>query len=291
MTDPIDPADDPLATAPVRAPEAFAALLGNALAPLPAEGAPAAPPPAPSPAPTDLPPGPVDTLLGQAAPSGLGSLEMPERLDLLAALLAQPADDFIAQDLLANCWPRLGGETSRAALAVALNLAHHFARPERLPMACLKAWRLLDPVTFRPALVHRLATLCALARQSDAPGSVLLPLDYGEIELIEYLYETLDPGDEIAVLAEVMTLAGLGGRRLALIRRMPIRARRRLEAVDPPERAALRPGLVRSRALLDHLGATLADPALAQAARHATGDLDRLIATTGTPRPGADGPA
>jgi len=274
-----------LDTDPVRPSEAFAALLDHALADLPdliaeVEASNAAPPPVAAPAQIAVP----------AVPDGLGSLDLPQRLDLLAALLAWPEDDFLAQDLLANCWPRRSGETSRAALAVALNLAHHFGRPERLPMACLKAWRLLDPVTFRPALVHRLATLCALARQGETADPPLLPLDYGEIELIEYLFETLDPGEDTAVMAEVMALDGLGDRRLALLRRIPIRARRRLEAVDPPERVALRPGLAQSRALLDHLGQTVADPTLAQAARHAVGDLDRLIASAASPRPTGDEP-
>jgi len=265
---------------PVRPPEAFAALLGAALDALPAAEEAHPLPERPRPAPL-VPP----RLAGIAAPEGLGTLALPERLDLLTALLTPPADDGAAQDLLAHCWPQRCGETSRAALAVALALAHRFGRPDRLPMTCLQAWRLLDPVTFRPALLHRLANLCALIAD-DTAVPPLLPLDYGELELIDTLFEALDPGEDPAVLAGVLSLTALGDRRLALVQRIPLRARQRLEAVDPADRASVRPGLLQSRALLDVLaGQKVDDSALTQAALEAGDELDRLISIAETPHP------
>jgi len=215
--------------------------------------------------------------IATATPDGIGTLELPERHDALAALLGTPANDFFAQDLLRACWPQRGPITSRAALAVAQNLSHSFGRTERLPLAAAQAWRLLDPVLFRDALSGQLRTIAARILNDQKPNAPALALEHGETDLIEYLFEMLEPGETLDLLASVMTFKGLSGRRFGLVRRIPSRARQRIEALDPAERGAALPGLFQSRALLLRLSDHGSFPPLAEAALRALGEIESLI--------------
>ncbi|TAN79406.1 MAG: hypothetical protein EPN20_00480, partial [Magnetospirillum sp.] len=96
--------------------------------------------------PVDVTADEMSGLIAAATPDGVGTLDLPENLESLARLLLTPPDDFAAQDLLHDCWPRGSASiTSRALLAVAVNLSRNFGLPGKLPMAAAKAWRMLDP--------------------------------------------------------------------------------------------------------------------------------------------------
>jgi len=216
--------------------------------------------------------------IATTTPDGLGTLEIPERQDALEALLATPANDFFAQDLLRACWPqRGGGVTCRAALAVALNLSQSFGRTGRLPLASAQAWRLLDPVMFREALSRQLATISDFVLNGQKPNAPALTLEHGEIDLIEYLFETLEPGENLDLLASVMAFKGLSGRRFGLVRRIPTRARHRIDALGPGQRAAALPSLFQSRGLLLRLSDHTSFPPLAEAALRALAEIEALI--------------
>jgi len=240
-------------------------------------------PPPKSAAAADAPPAAVqdsDAVLRRiaaATPDGIGTPDLPQRQDALDALLAPPTDDFVAQDLLRTCWPQRGPVTSRAALAVARTLTQAFGRSGRLPLASAQAWRLLDPIVFREALSRQLATISDFVLIGQKPTDPALTLDHGEIDLIEYLFETLEPGETADLLASVMSFKGLSGRRFGLVRRIPTRARHRIEALDPAGRSAALPGLFQSRALLLRLSDHGSFPPLAEAALRALAEIEALI--------------
>jgi hypothetical protein len=215
--------------------------------------------------------------IAAATPNGVGTADLPQRQDALDALLAFPSDDFVAQDLLRACWPQRGPVASRAALAVALTLTQGFGRSGRLPLASAQAWRLLDPNVFREALSRQLATISDFVLIGQKPTAPALSLEHGEIDLIEYLFETLEPGENPDLLASVMAFKGLSGRRFGLVRRIPTRARHRIEALDPAMRSAALPGLFQSRALLLRLSDHGSFPPLAEAALRALTEIEALI--------------
>lgn len=215
--------------------------------------------------------------IAAASPDGIGTLDLPDRQDALAALLAVPANDFFAQDLLRACWPQRGHVTSRAALAVAQTLSDAFGRNDRLPLASAQAWRLPDPVLFRDALSGQLQTIADRILNHQKPNAPTLALEHGETDLIEYLFECLEPGETLDLLAAVMTFKGLSGRRFGLVRRIPARARQRIAALDPAERSAALPGLFQSRALLLRLSDHGSFPPLAEAALRALAEIEILI--------------
>jgi len=221
-----------------------------------------------------------DALLAQIAavtPDGIGTPTLPERLDALGALLAGPDNDFLAQDLLRACWPQRGSVTARAALAVARTLSRGFGRSGRLPLASAQAWRLLDPVLFSDALSAQLSEIADHILNDHRPNAPTIALEHGETELIEYLFESLEPGESPDLLASVMTFKGLSGRRFGLVRRIPTRARQRIAALDPAERGAALPGLFQSRALLLRLSDRGSFPPLTEAALRALADIETLI--------------
>ncbi|CCG40276.1 hypothetical protein [Magnetospirillum molischianum] len=211
-----------------------------------------------------------------ATPDGMGTLEIPERQDALEALLATPPNDFFAQDLLRACWPKRG-VTSRGALAVALNLSSSFGRTGRFPLASVQAWRLLDPIVFREALSQQLTAISDLILNGQKPNAPALTLEHGEIELIEYLFETLEPGETPELLASVMEFKGLSGRRFGLVRRIPTRARHRIDTIDTARRGASLPSLFQSRRLLLHLSDHSSFSPLAEAALRALTEIETLI--------------
>lgn len=233
--------------------------------------------------PADLPPVAArddDALIRQIAaltPDGTGTLDLPHRADAIAVLLDGPGDDAVAQELLRTCWPQGGPVASRAALAVAKSLSRGFGHGERLPLASAQAWRLLDPVLFREALSGQLAAIADFVLIGQKPNAPAVTLDHGEIDLIEYLFETLEPGETLDRLAAVMAIKGLSGRRFGLVRRIPVRARQRIADLEPTDRAAALPSLFQSRALLLRLADQGSFPPLAEAALRALADIETLI--------------
>ena len=241
-----------------------------------------APPPPPSP--VDMSPAEMTALIAAATPEGMGSLELPGRLDALAALLMTPADDFAAQDLLHECWPRGSiNVTSRALLAVAVNLSRNFGLPGKLPMAASKAWRMLDPQIFQAALAQRLAAICDFIFAWQRSQFNFLSLEFGEVELIEYLFESLHPAHNSELLASVMNFKVLSGRRFGLLRRIPVHARRVVDGLGARRQDLAVVHLQQVRALLVRLERPDGFPPIVEAATRALADVDKLIKQVSAP--------
>ncbi|GEM_PF-2658866 len=165
-----------------------------------------------------------------------GSHDLPENREALAKLLddVQPASDFEALDLVYACWSKTTHESdSRALLAVAQQISHHFGLPDKLPMAATKAWKMLDNKVFSPELADRLAAVGQFIVDWQKTQRVFLILEFSEIELIEYLFEALSPADYPELLAEVMNFKVLSNRRMGLLRRFPARLRKQTQSMLP----------------------------------------------------------
>ncbi|MCR6630879.1 MAG: hypothetical protein NVV74_12995 [Magnetospirillum sp.] len=151
------------------------------------------------PAEEDLAPrltGTVEALIAAHRPTvsgeGKGDPALPERLDALAVLLADPppAEDFAALDALYACWPKgTQDSASRALLGAAHNLSRNFGLPDKLPMASAKAWRMLSPTVFEEELAQRLRDVGDFIADWQKTQRTFLILEFGEIELIEHLFE------------------------------------------------------------------------------------------------------
>ncbi|MBI5165685.1 MAG: hypothetical protein HY985_17505 [Magnetospirillum sp.] len=254
-----------------------------------AVGEPAAPPARPV---TPPPPAPDPAgLLGRidALAPGKGDPALPERTDALAARLdpTLPATDFAALDLLYACWPRTGGNfASRALHAVAVNLSRSFGLPGKLPMATSKAWRLLDPIAYEDALAHRLSVTAEFVLGWHRTQNTFLVLEFSEIELIEYLFETLHPGRHLPLLASVMNFKVLSNRRLGLLRRIPGRMRKTIQPMVVDDRDGALRYLAHTKALLE----AIADPngfaPIVDAANKAAAEIEKvmkLVAGAGAP--------
>jgi len=210
----------------------------------------------------------------------------------LAALLGDPppSDDFAALDLLATCWPReTTGIVDAELLAVARNLATRFGRPDKLPMATVRAWRMLDAHTHQRELAALLRDILAFIGHWRRTEDNFLILDFGEIELIELAFESLHPGFHQDEMVEVMDIKALSNRRLGLLRRMPIRMRRlaqEMAAAGRKEEALVE--LAHAKALLTRIIDPLGYPPIVEAAQRAAQDMDKLmqqVAGTGAPPP------
>ncbi len=201
--------------------------------------------------------------------------------DPLALLLADPppADDFEALDLLYAVWPRTTvNATDEQLLAVAVNAARRFGQPGRLPMTASRAWRMLDCHHFESAFATQLAAIGAFVRDWQKTHREFLILEFGEIELIELLFEALHPGRYADLLVETMDFKVLSNRRLGLLRRVPNRMRK---AVDPLVAAGrfqeAMVELAHAKALLERISDPLGFKPIIDAASHAAEDVEKLM--------------
>jgi len=159
-----------------------------------------------------------------------GDPTLPADLSALATLLSEPppTDDFRASDLVRDCFAPQGavGLQSRALLGVALRLTREFGLPTRLPLAADRAWRMLDPITFQDEMAAQLAAIHAFISDWQKSQQTFLVLEFGEISLIEWLFESLHPGQHTDLLFEVMNFKVLSNRRQGILRRIPHRVRK-----------------------------------------------------------------
>ena len=205
----------------------------------------------------------------------------PSQRDLaLAALLADPPphDDSAALDLLYICWPRQTVcATDSDLLAVAKNLARCFGRPGKTPMAAARAWRMLDPTTFEAEFCALLEAIVGAIGDWQERQSEFLILDYGEIDLIEFLFEGLHPGRHQDVLASVMSIKALSLRRLGLLRRIPPRLRRSLEPlVEAGKREDALAELDHAKELMRRVADPLGFAPIVETATRTAQELDKL---------------
>ena len=159
-----------------------------------------------------------------------GDPELPADLSTLAILVGDspPRNDFKASDMVRDCFAAQGvaGLQSRALLAVAIRLSQEFGLPTRLPLAADRAWRMLDPVTFEDEMATELAAIRAFISDWQKTQQNFLVLEFAEIELIEWLFESLHPGRHSDLLFEVMNFKVLSNRRQGILRRIPHRVRK-----------------------------------------------------------------
>lgn len=162
--------------------------------------------------------------------------------DALAKLLQIPTrlEDMEALDLLHSCWPR----TTRMSqderlLLIAQNLTTNFGILGRLSMSSNRAWRMLCPFTFAPEFSRQLRDINDFIHNWQQTHSEFLILDFGEIDLVEYLFESLDIGQHAELLSIIMTFKVLSLRRAGLLRRIPARVERRFAPLVEAGRADL----------------------------------------------------
>jgi hypothetical protein len=206
----------------------------------------------------------VDAIIAAHCPPGhtpemRGDPALPQRLDALASLLADPPppSDFVALDALYACWSKNTHDSpSRALLATAQNLSRNFGLPGKLPMASSKAWRMLSPVMFETELAQRLTDIGTFIANWQKTQRTFLILEFGEIELIEYLFEALHPGYHADLLAGVMNFKVLSNRRMGLLRRIPNRLKKQITPMLPDNKEAALILLAHAKALLERI----ADP-------------------------------
>ncbi len=220
--------------------------------------------------------------LAEATPEPLlEPLVAPVEPDALAILLADPppSNDFAALDLLYGLWPRGSrNQTDADLLAVAQNLARRFGCPDHLPMTAARAWQMLDPQHFQAAFATQLTAIGAFARDWQDTHRDFLILEFGEVELIEYLFEGLHPGHHAELLVEVMNFKVLSNRRLGLLRRVPNRMRKAVEPLltaGRPEEAMVE--LAHAKALLDRIADPLGYAPIVESATRAADEVEKLM--------------
>lgn len=159
-----------------------------------------------------------------------GDDTLPPDTATLGRLLAIPGpdNDFAASDMVRDCFGALGAGAgqSRIALATACHLATGFGLPSRLPLATNRAWRLLDPAIFEDEMADRLAVISQFIGDWHRTQQSFLCLEFGEIDLIEFLFESPHPGRHAAIMTEVMSFKALSNRRQGILRRIPHRVRK-----------------------------------------------------------------
>jgi hypothetical protein len=218
-----------------------------------------------------------------------GDPVLPGNLDALAVLLADPPpeDDFAALDALYACWPRATQDSeSRALLAVAQNLTRNFGLPGKLPMASARAWRMLSPKLFEAELARSLAAIDTFIGEWQSTQRTFLILEFGEVELIEYLFEALHPGYHADLLARVMNFKVLSNRRLGLLRRIPTRMKKQVTDMLPAGKEQALVELAHAKALLEQLSTNGFTP-IANTATKALEEIDKLMraaANAGAPQ-------
>ncbi|WP_156612527.1 helix-turn-helix domain-containing protein [Paramagnetospirillum marisnigri] len=226
-----------------------------------------------------------------------GDNALPQDLALLARLLADspPGNDFAAADMVRDCFDEFGssGVRSRALLAVAQKLARHFATPARLPLATTRAWRMLDPVVFGDEMAAQLSVIGRFVFDWQKTQQTFLCLEYGEIELIETLFEAMHPGRHAKEMADVLEFKVLSNRRQGLLRRVPHRVRKL--AQDPARRADARDYVEASQAFLNKIATARQYQPIIDAAAASLEEINKLAekmfppAAQALPPPGAGG--
>ena len=233
----------------------------------------------------------VERIMGLLPPRGDPTL--PDNLQSLGHLLSDtpPSDDFIAADLLHDCFPRgIRNSDSRVLMAIARNLTRNFGRAGRLPITSGKAWTMIDPVLFSDELAAQLAAICQYVLNWQAKRKDFLILEFAEVELIEYLFENLHPRRHAKLLISVMDFKALSLRRMGLIRRIPARIRRMVHSAQGHHHHGLDPAEVQSYvndtlALLDYFGRPDSFAAVATAAKAARTEVEKLAAPLNQPLP------
>lgn len=224
----------------------------------------------------------VEELLKKHAPktNGKGTFSLPANLAAVETLLADPIQDhdFICLDALFACWARdTENSDNRALLAVALALTEGFGLPEKRPMAAARAWRMLDPILYEEELAQQLDRIAGFIFSWQREQTQFLILEYGEIELIEHLFECLPPSRHTALLAQVMNFKVLSNRRMGLLRRIPLHLRRQITPLLPARKGEALELLTEYRALL----LRIADPdgfaPIVDTATRVLGDIEKLI--------------
>ncbi|MBI3446807.1 MAG: helix-turn-helix domain-containing protein [Magnetospirillum sp.] len=228
-----------------------------------------------------------------------GDPTLPEDLSTLAILLGSPPprDDFKASDMVRECFADHGmnGSQSRALLAVAKYLSAEFGLPTRLPLTTAKAWRMLDPALFEDEMAGQLAAIDSFIADWQKTQQSFLCLEFGEIELIEWLFESLHPGRHAEVLTEVMNFKVLSNRRQGILRRIPHRVRKFVKDCGGPSPDAIS-YVVGTRTFLQR-AAGHGYPPIADAATASLEEVDKVLEKLRPPPPpdaagmGGDGQA
>ncbi|MBC7906866.1 MAG: hypothetical protein H7Y60_08990 [Rhodospirillaceae bacterium] len=242
----------------------------------------------------------VDALIAACHPLGLagtkGDAQLPEQLDALAILLSDPppAQDFAALDALYACWPKTTqNSSSRALLAVAHNLSRNFGLPDKLPMSSSKAWHMLSPVVFEDELAQRLIDVGTFIADWQKTQRTFLILEFNEVELIEYLFEALDPASHADLLVGVMNFKVLSNRRMGLLRRIPNRLKRQIQPLLPERKEEALVILAHTKALLEQVATPTGFAPIVDTAGKMLEELDKLMKATAAagapPPPGPPG--
>jgi len=222
---------------------------------------------------------------------GKGNPALPDRQDALALLLAEPppGNDFAALDALYACWPKATQNSeSRALLAVAYNLTRNFGLPDKLPMASSKAWRMLSPTLFEAELAQRLADTGTFIADWQKTQRHFLILEFGEIELVEYLFEALPPSNHADLLAGVMNFKVLSNRRMGLLRRIPNRVKKQIIPMLPTRKEEALLALAHTKALLERLAEPSGFAPIVDTADKMAEEIEKMmkaVAAIGQPPP------
>lgn len=203
-----------------------------------------------------------------------------EHAEIALNLLADvPPSDLDALDLIAEIWPKTTIKSrSRVLLAIALHLSSKFGiRGERRSMCATKAWRMLDRDYFETATAAQLQHITDFIFTAQRNRSMLLLLEYVEMELIENLFESLNPALYCDELAAVMNFKALSLRRLGLIRRIPLRMKRMVEALMPAEEALVLQKLSEALVLLDTIMVPDGFAPILKAAEKAHAEIEKMI--------------
>ena len=199
--------------------------------------------------------------------------------DALAQLLSSPLQlgDMEALDLLYTCWnknTRLSQDSR--LLRVAQNLSNGFGLPDRLPMSSSRAWRMVDIISYAPAIAAQLKDINQFIIDWQETRSDFLILEFGELELIEFLFESLDIGAHSEILAMVMTFKVLSLRRAGLLRRIPARVERQFAPLIQAGRADLAVAeLAKVKKFLDKFSGPDGFPPIIDAARTAAARIEK----------------
>lgn len=208
-----------------------------------------------------------------------GDPTLPDDIATLAALLASPppTNDFKAADMVRDCFASLGAASpsSRALLAVAIRLSREFGGPARLPLATVRAWRMLDPVLFEDEMAAQLTAISQFISNWQKTQQIFLCLEFGEIELIEFLFETLPPIRHADILAEVLNFKVLSNRRQGILRRIPHRLRKFVQNSGGKGPDVLA-HVEATRILLDQIAATRNYPPIVAAAAAALEEVGKF---------------
>ena len=215
-------------------------------------------------------------------PPAKGHAALPERREALELLLSEPppANDFDALDALYACWPRATLQCgSRALLAVAHNVSRNYGLPGKVPMTASKAWRMLSPDIFQAELAQRLADVGAFIADWQQTQRTFLILEFNEVELIEYLFEALHPGDHADLLAGVMNFKVLSNRRLGLLRRIPTRVKKQVQPLLPGRKDEAMQILAHAKALLDRIADPSGFAPIVETAAKMAEEVEKIMGT------------